>query len=70
MKKRVLALTLAVVATLALTACGDTKTGTCDLCGKEDVKVKSLSYDGEKGWFCDDCYDTAESLVEMAKALQ
>lgn len=68
MKKKVLALMLAVVATLSLTACGG-KTGTCEGCGKEDVKIKELSYEGESAWLCDDCYDAAKAIIELAKAM-
>lgn len=66
--KRIIAVVL-LVAMLALALCACSKTGTCEMCGKTDVTVNSLDYQGEEGWFCDDCYTTVEGLVELAEAL-
>lgn len=38
----------------------------CELCGKEDVRCEEIVYQGESGWFCDDCYDTVIELLEYA----
>ena len=38
------------------------QTGTCAMCGKTEVSVSSLTYQGENDWFCDDCYPIIEAL--------
>lgn len=62
-----IASTVLVVASM-LVACGPaTKTTDCELCGKENVKCKELKYEGESGWFCDNCYEGAKELIELAE---
>ena len=68
MKKIIALVLVAVFAVMALVACGG-ETGTCDACGKEDVKVKGLSYQGEEGKFCDDCYDTMKAALDALEGL-
>lgn len=66
--KRFVVLLLALVMVFSLVGCGGGKTATCELCGKE-TKCKSLTFQGETGWFCNDCYDTAKALVNIANSL-
>ncbi|MBE6572327.1 MAG: hypothetical protein E7656_08785 [Ruminococcaceae bacterium] len=69
--KKIIALALVCVSLASLAACGPkAKTGTCDLCGKEEVKVKVIEVEGEEGWFCDDCYEGAKALAELAKNME
>ena len=68
--KQIIALALVCVSLASLAACGPkAKTGTCDLCGKEDVKVKAVEAMGEEGWFCGDCYDTAKDIAKAAEQM-
>lgn len=66
---------LAVVALVAMfvmmfAACGGGgKVGTCDLCSTENVNVRDITVEGDTGWFCDNCYDTAKSLAELASQM-
>lgn len=60
--KRVVVLLLALSMIFALAACGGSKTTTCDLCG-ETKSCKSLTVEGETGWFCDNCYSLAKMAV-------
>ena len=66
--KKIIALALVLVAlATTLMACG--KKGTCDLCGKDNVSVKSLTYEGETADFCDTCYDGAKAIMDLASSL-
>lgn len=66
--KRFVVLLLALSMIFALVACGGgTKTTNCELCGKE-AKCKSITYEGETGWFCSDCYDLANATIKMLNA--
>ena len=67
MKKAFLVLMTVSTLALSMVGCGG-KTGTCDMCGNTDVKVKSIKVDDEEGWFCDDCYKTAKAIAKIAKA--
>ena len=42
---------------------GCSKTGTCEACGKTDVKVKTATYQGESADLCETCYE----LFELVK---
>lgn len=66
MKKIIAVILLVAMLAMALCACGG-KTGTCDLCGTENVAIECITVQGEDGWFCDDCYETAEGLAELAE---
>ena len=70
--KKIIALALVAVSLAAtLTACGSkAKTGNCEMCGAENVAVKTLTYDGESADFCvENCYESAKAIIEMAKSL-
>ncbi len=66
---------LAVVALIAMfvmmfAACGGGGyVGDCELCGKEGVNVRDITAAGETGAFCDDCYDTAKQIAELAASM-
>lgn len=67
--KKIIALALVCVSLAAtLAACGG-KTGTCELCGKENVSVKTLTYEGESADFCNDCYEGAKAIMDLAGSL-
>lgn len=61
--RRILAI-LFIVAILftLLTAC--TKTGTCELCHRENQKLKKLTVKGESAWLCPDCYKLMDALTD------
>jgi len=56
---------VAVFATFALVACGGGKTGTCEMCGKENVKVSEVTFLGETGMACDECAKAMEELGDL-----
>ena len=66
MRKRIIALVLAVVLMLSLgcllTACG--KKGECEVCG-ETKTLKKITIEGESGWVCNDCYKLIKSLGSL-----
>lgn len=64
----ILVLALCLSICFALVGCADTKHGECGLCGKE-ADLTDITADGETGYFCDDCYETAEYIAELAEAL-
>ncbi len=67
--KKIIALALVCVSLAAtLAACGG-KTGDCGICGKENVPVKTVTYEGESADFCNDCYEGAKALIDLAKSL-
>ncbi len=59
MKKIIALVLVAVFAVMALVACGG-ETGTCELCKKEDVKLKS--FEGQK--VCGDCYEGLKAVQD------
>ena len=69
MMKKTIALILAVVTLLAvcvfMVSCG--KTGECDMC-QQTAKLTEITYDGETGWYCSDCAELVEGLIELADA--
>ncbi len=65
--KRIIALLL-VCAFVCVAFVGCSTTGDCDLCNKKDVEVTELEYQGEEGYFCEDCAPGVEALVEIAEA--
>lgn len=68
--KKIIALALVCVSLAAtLAACGG-KTGTCGLCGKENVSVKTLTYEGESADFCSECYDGAKAIIDLAGSIE
>jgi hypothetical protein len=60
--KKFIAILLVVLLAFAFVSCGK---GECDLCG-QTASLKKLTYDGESGKFCKDCYDFAKSMTEFA----
>jgi len=42
---------------------------TCEICGKEGVKVTKIEIEGESGYACADCEEMIEALSELADAL-
>ena len=80
--KRIFALVLAILAlSLMIVSCGeknDTQTAPvstakitdCELCGNENVECEKITYEGETGWFCGECYDVVIELLEYAETLE
>ena len=68
MKKIIAFALVAVFAVMALVACGG-EIGTCDSCGEENVEVDTLTFMGEEGKFCNDCYDEMEAALEALEGL-
>lgn len=68
MKKQIVVLVLAAMTVLSLCACGVPANAKCEICGKKATKV--LKYEGEKGYTCDDCYDSAKALLDLADAFK
>ena len=61
--KKIVALVLVLILCLSVLAgCG--KTGTCEMCGKTDVEVKTATYAGESADLCEDCYALFEALKD------
>lgn len=60
--KKIIALVLVLILCLSMLA-GCSKTGTCEACGKTDVKVKTATYQGESADLCETCYE----LFELVK---
>ena len=67
-RKLIAVLCLVVILVSLFTACASKKVGKCELCGKDNVSLKELTYEGESSWLCDDCYDTMKALADMADA--
>ena len=69
--KRILAVAaLIAVFVMMFAACGGgSKVGNCDLCGTENVNVRDITVEGDQGWFCDNCYDTAKQLADLASSM-
>ena len=61
--KKLLAVLLVVGALFAFAGCG--KTGDCELCGKEDVKLEEVEVLGESGYVCEDCAEGFEALEDL-----
>lgn len=60
MKKKILAMTLAVIAVLSIAGCGKFK---CDLCSQEKSgKKHTETVMGQKVTICNDCYKGLEEL--------
>lgn len=72
MKKIFALLSAGLIVASMLVACGPaTKTTTCEMCGKENVKCKEIKYEGETGWFCEaTCYDAMQELIKVADSLK
>jgi dissimilatory sulfite reductase (desulfoviridin) alpha/beta subunit len=70
MKKRTLSVIIAAVLLIAMVfaVVGCSDNGTCELCDKKDVKVKTLKIEGEKSKLCNECYDEMEALLKLAEA--
>jgi hypothetical protein len=68
MKRFISALMIGALLVLSFTGCG--KKGTCEVCGKKDVKVKEVTIAGEKGTACEDCVEDIEALKGLADALK
>lgn len=61
--KRVICLILVLCLCLMLVGCS--KTGTCEVCGKEGT-VSEVEVAGETGWVCADCEDSLDALGDLA----
>ena len=61
--KKIVALVLVLILCLSMLA-GCSKTGTCDACGKTDVKVKTATYAGESADLCESCYALFEAIKD------
>lgn len=71
MKKIFALASAAVIVAAMLVGCTATKTTTCEMCGKENVKCKEIKYEGESGWFCEaTCYDAMQELIKVADSLK
>ena len=66
MKKiRIIAFILMVVLAIGIFAGCSTK-GTCEICGKENVKLNKVTYMGESAMLCDSCktlFDIGSSIL-------
>lgn len=65
MKRKIVLLLTALLATLALAGCG---TFTCDMCGKEKSgKSYSVTILDEKATICEDCHDGINAIKDAFK---
>ena len=62
--KKIIAILLVVLLAFAFVSCK----GECELCG-QTASLKKLTYEGESGKYCKDCYDFAKSMTDFANAL-
>lgn len=58
--KKVLAVFLVALLAFCTFSCG--KKGICNACGKE-ARLKEVSYQGETGHFCSDCYEEVKEII-------
>ncbi len=62
---------LVIVAILALVVtafAGCSKNTACDECGKE-AKCEKITFEGESGWFCPDCAEEINAMLELVEQL-
>lgn len=59
--KKIIAILLVVLLAFAFVSCK----GECELCG-QTASLKKLTYEGESGKYCKDCYDFAKSITDFA----
>ena len=65
--KKWIAILLIVVSLFALAGCG--KTGDCESCGKKDVSLEEVEYEGESAYLCEECAGLIEGLADLAGSL-
>lgn len=61
--KKIIAILLVVLLAFAFVSCK----GECELCG-QTASLKKLTYEGESGKLCEDCYSLAKMGASMADA--
>ena len=47
---------------------GCSETGTCMFCGKEDVEIRPVSYQGTGADVCQDCYELYELAISALES--
>ena len=61
--KKLVCIVFALAMMFAFTAC--TNKGTCEACGTEDVRLKTITFSSESYDVCENCYDMLKMFASF-----